>query len=134
VTVDPEGTIQSSYRAFRENDPDALVALYHPDAVWDLTAYGAWPEDPVYRGRDGIRAMLDFMWEVNEKYDNQVLEIVPAGPERYFVRGEITLTGAGSGIEMRSPEFGQLITFRDGLILRVEQYYLAEDARRAAGL
>ena len=99
-----------------------------------MTGYEGWPEGPVYEGHAGVRDMLHLAWDVNEKWDSRVLEIVPLGSDRYFVRGEIRLMATSSGIRLQSPELGQIISFRDGLIVRVEQYQRADEARRAAGL
>jgi ketosteroid isomerase-like protein len=50
--------IRRSYRAFRDNDRQALLALYHPDAVWDMTSWKDFPEVDVYRGLAGIEKVL----------------------------------------------------------------------------
>jgi ketosteroid isomerase-like protein len=134
VTIDHEGLIRRSYRAFQEVDEQTLRAVYHPEAVFDFSRYDGWPEDPVYKGRDGIIALMHFLSEVTEIAVSRPVEMVALDGERVFVHGEFRTRGKSSGIEVGAPPFGQIISFRDDLILCVEQYQQVDDARRAAGL
>jgi hypothetical protein len=74
--------IHRSYRAFRENDPDSLIAVYHPEAVWDMTGWGqaSWTccASPGKSTTPGTPAFS---------------RSCPLGSDRYFVRGEVRLIG-----------------------------------------
>jgi len=126
--------IRRSYCAFQEVDEETLRAIYHPEAVFDLSRYDAWPEHPTYKGRDGIAALMRLLSEVTEIAVSHPVEMVALDGERVFVHGEFRTRGRRSGIELEAPPFGQIISFRDDLILRVDQYQRVEDARRIAGL
>jgi hypothetical protein len=42
--------------------------------------------------------------------------------------------GAGSGVEVESPVFVQLLEFRDGLMVRTQMFQTEHEALEAAGL
>jgi hypothetical protein len=42
--------------------------------------------------------------------------------------------GAGSGVEVESPPFSQLLEFRDGLVIRARMFETEAEALEAAGL
>jgi hypothetical protein len=43
-----------SYEAFNRKDLEALLQLYDPRCVWDVSNYAGWPERQVYKGREGL--------------------------------------------------------------------------------
>jgi ketosteroid isomerase-like protein len=53
--------------------------------------------------------------------------------ESVLVLGHLDLTGRTTGIEF-GQEFGQLVTFRDGKILRSQDFLSHAEALKAAGL
>ena len=126
--------VKRSYDAFRENDIDRLLELYHPEAVWELTHWEDFLEETVYEGRAGIRRVLEMLQGDVGIIRNDVVEIVELGDGRVFVAGETTVRGASTGIEVDMPAFGQIIEFRDGQISRVDNYSDVAAARAAAGL
>jgi ketosteroid isomerase-like protein len=126
--------IRRSYRAFREGDLESLLAVYHPEAVWDMTHWQDFPDANVYTGLSGIKNLLRKLREVFGELDVQPVEIVEAGEERVLVMGQMTVRGKASGVEIQAPPSAQIIEFRDKLIARVEAYSDAESGRRAAGL
>jgi ketosteroid isomerase-like protein len=126
--------IRRSYRAFREDDLEALLGLYHPEAVWDMTHWQDFPEASVYTGLSGTKDVLRLLRDAFGEFDVQPVEIVEAGEERVLVVGRMTVRGKASGAEVQAPPFAQVIEFRDNLIARVDAYSDAEAGRRAAGL
>jgi ketosteroid isomerase-like protein len=126
--------IRRSYRAFREDDLETLVALYHPEAVWDMTHWQDFPEASIYTGLSGTRDVLRLLRDVFGELDVQPVEIVEVGEERVLVVGLMTVRGKLSGVEVQVPPFAQVIEFRDNLIARVDAYSDAEAGRRAVGL
>jgi ketosteroid isomerase-like protein len=126
--------IRRSYRAFREDDLEALLALYHPEAVWDMTHWQDFPEASVYSGLSGTKDVLRLLRDAFGEFDVQPVEIVEAGEERVLVMGRMTVRGKASGAEVQAPPFAQVIEFRDNLIARVDAYSDAEAGRHAAGL
>jgi ketosteroid isomerase-like protein len=126
--------IDRSYRAFRENDLEALLAAYHPEAVLDFTHWEGFPDAPVYRGRAGTEQVLRMLRDVFGVFNVQPVEIVATAPDRVLIEARLTIRGKASGAEVAAPPFGQIAEFRDGLIVRVDNYSDLGAARRAAGL
>ena len=58
MSVDRVDVIERSYRAFRDDDVEALLALYHPEAVWDMTHWEGFPDAQAYRGLAGIEEVI----------------------------------------------------------------------------
>ena len=74
------------------------------------------------------------MFRVVPLLANEPVEIIDAGEDRVFVKGELTIRGKLSGVELDAPPFAQIIEFRDDLISLVDNYSDVAEARRAAGL
>jgi ketosteroid isomerase-like protein len=126
--------IHRSYRAFADGDVDALLALYHPEAVWDMTRWENWPEAPTYERHEGIARILRLLGEAFGELRLTPTEMVDTGDGRVFVEGRMTVRGASSGATVDAPPYGQVIRFRDGLTLRVDNYTDVAAARADAGL
>ena len=126
--------VHRSYRAFRENDLEALLATYHPEAVFDFTHWEGFPEAAVYRGRTGTEEVFRMLRDVFGEFNVQPIEIIEVGADRVLITGRLTIRGKASGVELDAPPFAQVAEFRDGLIARVENYSDVEAARRAVGL
>jgi ketosteroid isomerase-like protein len=113
---------------------DLLVAMErtmdfcHPEVEWSA------PEDgSTYRGRDGVRQRLEEWLESFGDYRFVVERIVDCGGDDVLVVGCEVATGAVSGAEVRAVEY-ELLTIRDGLIVRIREFYDASNALEAAGL
>jgi hypothetical protein len=72
--------------------------------------------------------------DVFGEFNTRPIEIIDLSHDRVLVKGQMTVRGAASGVEIDVPPFAQIIEFRDGLISRVDNYSDFETARRAAGL
>jgi ketosteroid isomerase-like protein len=117
---------------WNDGDLEAFWALYHPDVEWDARNYSGWPEEPVYRGKEAVRKLLEEWRAIFSDYE--------FGVDRYVDLGERVLSicwqrgrGTGSGTPVLM-EFAQVITVRDGLIVRNENYSDREEALEAVGL
>ena len=56
TTSDPEETVRRAREALKRNDLDGAVAMYAPDAVWDVSLLGL---EGVFEGREAIRGALE---------------------------------------------------------------------------
>ena len=120
--------VHASYDAFNRGDFDTAMAWAHPDV--EYIPIGG--QSPI-RGADGVRAWMEpsaFEWQTIE-----AREIV-VNDDRALVRIHSASRGAGSGIEMEIGGWVVLTQDSDGLVTRVELFYLHEEeqARAAAGL
>ena len=100
----------------------------HPEVEWSV------PEDgTTYRGRDGIRQRLEEWLESFGEYRYEVQRIIDCGGDDVLVVGCEVGTGATSGAEVRAVDY-ELLTIRNGLIVRIREFYDESNALEAAGL
>jgi ketosteroid isomerase-like protein len=96
-----------------------------------------WVEDPqradgrVYRGHEGVRASFEQWFEQWDEYEFEVDEIVDCG-DRVLVKARESGRGAASGATV-SARIYTVVTFRDGKILRYQEFYDEAQALEAAG-
>ena len=104
------------------------MAFCHPEVEWTV------PEDgTTYHGREGVRQRLEGWLESFEDYRYEVQRIVDCGGDEVLVVATEVGRGAMSGAEVRSTNY-ELLTIRDGLIVRIREYYDEANALEAAGL
>ena len=104
------------------------MALCHPEVEWSA------PEDgTTYRGREGVRQRLEEWLESFDDYRYEVQRIIDCGGDDVLVEATEVGRGATSGAEVRSTHY-ELLTIRDGMIVRIREFYDEGDALEAAGL
>ncbi len=135
--MDPEERltlIRESYEAFSRGDLEALIQLYAADCEWRMSNYAGWPEKHLYAGRQGLAELFNTFVEPWEDFHVEIGETVDLPGDRSFVVGHARGRGRLSGAEVDLPPLAQIIDFRDGQLLRVDNYSDVEAGRRAAGL
>ena len=127
-------TLQRAQAAWNADDLDAWLAELDPEAEWHTALEQALEgSGAIYRGHDGLRKGWDaYRGESWGGFMNQIQEIRDLG-ESVLVLGHLDVTGRTAGIEF-SQEFGQLVTFRGGKILRTHDFLTHAEALEAAGL
>ena len=104
------------------------MALCHPEVEWSA------PEDgTVYRGREGVRQRLEEWLQSFDDYRYDVQQIIDCGGDEVLVEATEVGRGMISGAEVRSTNY-ELLTIRDGMIVRIREFYDEGDALEAAGL
>jgi len=104
------------------------MASCHPDVEWSA------PEDgTTYRGREGVRQRLQEWLESFGDYRYEVQRIIDCGGDEVLVEATEVGRGATSGAEVRSTHY-ELLTTRDGMIVRIREFYDEGKALEAAGL
>jgi limonene-1,2-epoxide hydrolase len=111
-------------RGNRAADPD----IYHPDLEFLPRRAGT---EGAFRGLAGLESFIADTLEVFEKFEMHH-EFADLG-ERVIAWGHIHLRARGSGIET-DIETGGIFDFRDGKIIRWEDFGSKEKALEAAGL
>jgi ketosteroid isomerase-like protein len=124
----------ASYEAFNQRDLEALLKLYDSGCEWDMSNVAGWPEKRVYQGHEGLAAYFDAWLGPWEEFDNVITEAINLPGDRIFILGYVRGRGRLSGAPVESPPFAQIIDFRDGRFLRVDNYSDLEEGRSAAGL
>ena len=104
------------------------MALCHPEVEWTV------PEDgTTYRGREGVGQRLKEWLESFDDYRYEVRRIIDCGGDEVLVEATEVGRGAASGAEVRTTNY-ELLTIRDGMILRIREFYDTRAALEAAGL
>ena len=127
-------TLQRANEAWNADNLDAFLAEADPEAEWHTAIPQAVEgRKSTYRGHDGARkAWEEYRGEAWGGFTAQIQEIRDLG-ESVLLLGHLDVSGRTSGIES-SQEFGQLVTFRGGKILRSEDFLSHAEALEAAGL
>jgi ketosteroid isomerase-like protein len=104
------------------------MSFCHPEVEWSA------PEDgTTYRGRDGVRKRIEEWLQSFDVYRYEVQRIIDCGGDEVLVHAIEVGRGATSGAESRTTNY-ELLTFRDGMIVRIREYYDEATALEAAGL
>jgi ketosteroid isomerase-like protein len=130
--------VEGLFNGLPEMDKQALL-----DALPEFIAQACdpeieWVEDPrradrrVYRGHDGVRESWERWLENFEEYGAELERIVDCDDKVLVVLRE---EGRGrlSGASISQRNYA-VCTFRDGKVLRYEEFYEEGDALKAAGL
>jgi hypothetical protein len=122
--------IRTGIEEWNGGNVDGVVDRAHPDAL--LYPFPEWPDDPVYRGRDGWRKLLaqwletfdEIIWEIDRliEKDGKVIALV-------HQHAKIK----GTGVPLVQPLGVIFQGFRDGLIGEIHFFLTWDEALRAAG-
>ena len=123
--------IRASIEAFNRNDPDAAVEAMHPEVVWDTL--DLMPDAGTYRGREGVRSFWQMWHETFRGFQLHLEECVPLGEDQVIATLRVSGEGAGSGAEVESPAFFQVLETRDRQVVRARMFVTEEEALEAAG-
>jgi ketosteroid isomerase-like protein len=117
-------------QAFLDALPDLIPQIADPEIEW--------VEDPrradrrVYHGHAGVRESFERWLENFEEYEIEVERMVDCG-DKVLVYAREEGRGSLSGARI-SQRLYTVCTFRDGKILRYEEFYEEGDALEAAGI
>ena len=104
------------------------MAFCHPEVEWTSREDGV-----TYRGREGVREALERWLESFDEYSYEVQRIIDSGGDDVLVVGLEVARGAMSGAEVRSVNH-ELLTVKDGMIVRFREFFDEHEALEAAGL
>jgi ketosteroid isomerase-like protein len=127
-------TLQRAQEAWNADDLDAWLAEADPEVEWHTALEQALEgRGRTYRGHDGVRkAWEEYRSEAWGGLMNRIQEIRDLS-DSVLVLGHLDVRGRTSGIES-SQEFGQIVRFRGGKILRTDDFLSHAEALEAAGL
>jgi ketosteroid isomerase-like protein len=125
-----ERNYRAANEAFNRHDFESAFRNFPPEFEWHTVAEV--PGEPIMRGPDHVIAEWQAFLEQFPDWRVEPQEFISGGPDRVLVRNIGTATSR-SGIPIRRP-FTQVWTFRDGLPIRVKEYWDHRDALEAVGL
>jgi ketosteroid isomerase-like protein len=126
---DPEETAQRFREALNRGNLDAAVAMYAPDAVWDVSLLGL---EGVFEGREAIRGALEDLIAPYQDLEVVAEEFQDLGNGVTFSVSMLRGKPHGSSGLVESPRYGIVWTWRDGLIEQNTSYPDIDEARAAA--
>jgi ketosteroid isomerase-like protein len=105
---------------------DALVAVYHPEAVFETLLLGT------HHGNESIRVIFEENQKTMSGYDVVPVELIDADDKVVAVAKAV---GAGKASEIAVDEpFAFVFTFKDGVVIREQAFRNKQEAVEAAGL
>jgi ketosteroid isomerase-like protein len=118
--------VRRFFETYGRGDHEGSLACLAPDVVYKVA------QEVPARGRDAVRAIWE-RWESSfEDIETTPEEFVDAG-DHVVVTVHYTGRGRGSGIEFDDRTF-EVLTLRDGKIVRKVEYLERSDALEAVGL
>ena len=119
--------------AWNREDIDATLEVFDPEVEWRpavprLLGGGT----AVYRGRHDVREWLQELDETIAELRIEISEIRDLG-ERVLAVGQLRGHGRESGAEVESP-IGYVVEFKNGKVIRIDDYLEPKEALEAAGL
>jgi hypothetical protein len=125
TTHDPENAIRRTIEALNRRDFDAAMALYAPNAVWDIAGLA------VYDGSEAIRGLLEDWLGTYEEFEQVLEEFRDLGNGVTFsvACARSRLAGSSGFIELR---YGGVLTWSDGLVERFTTYSDLDQGRADA--
>ena len=127
TTPDLEELARRSNEAFDRGDFEAALAMYTPDAVWDMSSTGA----GVFEGRDAIRSFWEDWFGAYQEWAHVIEEWHNLGNGVGFAVVIQKARPVGSGGEVRL-SYAFVSVWVEGLIVLLTNYADIDEARAAA--
>ena len=127
TTPDPVELTRRLYETADRGDYDAMMRLFRPDAVWDLSEAGI----GTFEGAAAIRRLVEDWQGSYEDYKVDVEEIRDLGNGVTLAVSLQTGRPAGSTGEVQI-RFASIQVCEDGLIARMKNYNDIDETRTAA--
>jgi ketosteroid isomerase-like protein len=123
--------VRRGIEAFNRGDIEAVLEGLDPEIEWHVPPIV--PEQTIYHGHEGIRALMQSLEDSFDELHLEVEEIHDVG-ERVMMLAAVAGRGKESGVEVQTPSFGWVWTFRGEKALRVEVYPNRAETMDAVGL
>ena len=131
ASPDREAQIQVATRALNARDFESLATVFHPD-IEHQSAFGA-VEGEVYRGIDGQRKRWENVTATWDGFAIAVEKTYEVGDGRAVVVLRLTGVARSSRLPLDT-RIGQVWTWRNGRVWRIETHVNPQDALEASGL
>ncbi len=123
--------VRRAFIAWNTRDLDVLIADSASDVEWDFSHVAGWTENTTYRGLSELRSFWNLWLETWGHHHLELLQLVAVANDKVFCRYRQTATGKLSGASVEV-ENAQVITLRDGKVIRTVVYSDADEAASAA--
>ena len=128
-------SVQLTSEAYNRRDLDAVVIGYHPEIEYRPASN--WVEagffERCYRGPEGYREYVALTAEVfGAEVYFKPLELIDLG-DRFVMLAEAPMRAQASGVPL-TESFAYVATQKNGLVIRLQEYYDHAEALEAVGL
>ena len=123
-------TVRAAYEAYARGDLEAAAAAYAPDNEWDVRRFR--PDVEAHRGAEELAEGILSWRDAWRDHFFEVESLTEAGDDIVAVINEGGV-GRTSGVPVRL-QYGQIITVRDGKIVKTVVYRDPDEAFRDAGV
>ena len=123
--------VRETVEAFSRGDLDDALARLHPEVEW--RTLDAFPDAGTYSGPEGVRDFFQAWVDTFEDFRLHLEGCVAIDEHLVLATLRVSGTGAGSGVEVASPAFFQILELRDGLVFRARMFETESEALEAAG-
>jgi ketosteroid isomerase-like protein len=127
TTPDLVERVRGILGAANRQDWDSILALYAPDAVWDMSERGV----GTYQGAQAIRGFWEDWWSSYEHLQIDVLEVVDIGNGVILAAFDLKGPPKGTTVEI-STRMVLLYEWTDGDVSRITAYFDLDEGRAAA--
>jgi ketosteroid isomerase-like protein len=124
--------VRETVEAMNARDIETALKVVHPDVEW--RTLDAFPDAGTYRGPEGVLAFFQTWLDTFRGFQLHLEECTAVDEDRVLARLRVSGIGAESGARVESPQFFQLIEFREGLLIRARMFPTESEALEAAGL
>jgi ketosteroid isomerase-like protein len=118
--------VRAGFAAHNRGDLDALVELYHPEAVFETLLLGT------HHGNEAIRVIYAENQKTLSAYDVVPVELIDGG-DKVVAVAQAVGSGPVSEIAVNEP-FAFVFTFKDDRVVREQAFRNREEAVEAAGI
>jgi ketosteroid isomerase-like protein len=129
--------IRRLYDAVAARDSETVLAIYHPEVVWDHSNNSELAHltgSTVYHGHDGLREWSRQYYEAWDDVTAELEDVIDVGDDRVVAVLNYQGRGRVSGAEVQITRMAGIFTIRDGQVTRAEWYRNEPDALRASGI
>ena len=123
--------VRTGIEAFNRGELESVLEGLHPQIEWHVPPFV--PEQTVYHGHEGVRALWQSLGESFEDVQLKIEEIMGVG-DCVVMLAAVWGRGKESGIEVETPSFGWVWSFRDEKAVLVEVYPNRAETLEAVGL
>jgi ketosteroid isomerase-like protein len=128
--------VRQLYEAFLRRDNERPFELLDPDIEWDASRMPvqAPGSTGVYRGHQGVRAFWREWLSPWRDLKFEIQDVLDAGDDVVLLIRNQRQWGRHSGIETALPPYAQVLTFRNGKVVRWRAFPDQQSALEAVGL
>ena len=130
MTEERVAAILQGYDALNRGVPEEAIGNFSLD--FEFVPPPILPESGVVRGREGLLGFWKTWTDMFDDFHIEIEEMIDAG-DRVVVMAAAHGIGKDSGIEVHSPSFPHVWTFRDDQIVRMEAMQNRAMAMEALG-